>query len=94
MLNRLYPTLSSITNKFNNVVGVKYETFFPYSIFDMASLYERDEDHINNNVMCVHWFNGHILSKKYVNFNGMDQKCSMTTLLEKEKCLPLELPSQ
>ncbi len=85
MLDGMYPKLSDVTMKFPDVAGLKYETFFPYSIINMPALYEKNDLHyINNNVMCLHWFNGHILSKKYVNEDGYKRDCSMTSVLKKE----------
>jgi GT2 family glycosyltransferase len=85
MLDRLYPNLSDVTTKFPDVVGLNYETFFPYSILNMTALYDRNDLHyINNNVMCIHWFNGNVLSKKFVNEDGYKKDCSMTSVLKKE----------
>lgn len=88
MLDRLYPTLHSITSRFNNVVGLKYETFYPYSIFDMEKLWLRNDlSPINDNVMAVHWFNGHKLSKDYINNNSPVLECSMDSILKREKLI-------
>lgn len=85
MLNKLYPNYFDITNLFNDVINLKYETIFPYSIFNMKSLYyENDLNYINNNVMCIHWFNGHPYSKDYVNNDGFNRDCTMTTILRNE----------
>jgi hypothetical protein len=85
MLDRMYPNLSDVTTKFPDVVGLNYETFFPYSILNMTALYDRNDLHyINNNVMCIHWFNGNVLSKKFVNEDGYEKDCSMTNVLKKE----------
>jgi hypothetical protein len=88
MLDRLYPTLHSITSRFNDVVGLKYETFYPYSIFDMNRLWLRsDLSVINDNVMCVHWFNGHRLSKDYINDHSPILDCSMRAILKRENLI-------
>lgn len=88
MLDRLYPTLHSITSRFNNIVGLKYETFYPYSIFDMKRLWLRNDlGPLNDNVMCVHWFNGHQLSKDYVNNNSSVLECSMVSILKRENLI-------
>lgn len=88
MLNTNYPTLNSLA-KFGNVIGARFETYYPYNIHPptptINKLYNgNDLSCINNNVMCVHWYNGHRLSKQYVNNNGFNRDCSMTTILKNE----------
>jgi hypothetical protein len=85
MLNQHYPTLESIPHK--NVIGVKFETYYPYNIHPpnptIQELYENNNIRClqDNNVMCLHWYNGHSMSKGYVNGNGFERDCSMTTVL-------------
>ena len=91
MLSRNYSTLDSLSC-FENVIGTKFETYYPYNIHPptptIQKLYNgNDLSCINNNVMCVHWYNGHILSKQYVNSNGFNRGCSMTTILKNEGCI-------
>ena len=89
MLNKCYPTLDSL-KVFDNVVGAKFETYYPYNIHPPKSTIQKlyrgtDLSYINkNNVICLHWYNGHRLSKDYINNNGFNRKCSMTTLLKQE----------
>jgi hypothetical protein len=85
MVNKLYPTLESIIDLYPRVLAIKYETFYPYSTFNMQQLFiENDLTPIDNkNVMCIHWFNGNILSKQYINGNEY-KDCSMTTILKNE----------
>jgi len=88
MLNRNYPTLDSLS-KYGNVIGARFETYYPYNIHPpnvtIQKLYRGvDLSCINNNVMCVHWYNGRKESKQYVNTNGFKRNCSMTTLLKQE----------
>jgi hypothetical protein len=86
MLNQMYPTFLNIKEKFHKVIPLKYETIFPYSIYNMESLYNiTNLTFINNNVLCIHWFNGHILSKEYVNKNKYEYDCSMSNILKNEK---------
>lgn len=88
MFNRVYPKAEDALNKFPDMVNLKYETFFPYSIFNMGSLYLRtDLSYITDSVMCVHWFNGHKLSKEYVNSNKFSKDCSMTLILKNENLI-------
>ena len=91
MLNAHYPTLESI-QKFDNVIGARFETYYPYIIHPpnktIQNLYLRNDlSCINNNVLCVHWYNGHVLSKDYVNNDGFNRDCSMTTILKNEGCI-------
>ena len=86
LINKAYPTLDSIRKTHPRVLAMKYKTFFPYGLFDLKRLYSmtdltpiRDKD-----VMAVHWYNGAKESKTYVNWNGYDKPCSMTTILKKE----------
>lgn len=90
MINKHYPTLDSIP--FENVIGARFETYYPYIIHPpnptIHQLYNGNHlECLNNNVICVHWYNGHILSKDYVNNNGFKRNCSMTTILKREGCI-------
>ncbi len=86
LLNNYYSSLESIPYK--NVIGVKFETYYPFNIHPpsptIQNLYESNNIHClqNNNVMCLHWYNGHGLSKDYINNNGFERDCSMTTILK------------
>jgi hypothetical protein len=88
MVNKLYPTLESIVDLYPRVLAIKYETFYPYSTFNMAQLFtDNDLTPIDNkNVMCIHWFNGNALSKQYINNKHYDD-CSMTNILIQEDWL-------
>lgn len=88
MISRVYPSLSSMSS-FENIVAVKHETYYPYDIHPpnptIHKLYnDNDLSCINNNVICLHWYNGHRLSKLYINTEGHTRSCSMTTLLKEE----------
>ena len=86
MLNINYPTLESIPYK--GVIGAKFETYYPFSIHPpnatIKNLYNsNDMSCLNdNNIMCLHWYNGHFMSKDYVNNDGFNRTCSMTTVLK------------
>jgi len=91
MINKYYPTLTSLSN-YGNVIGARFETYYPYNIHPpnvtIQKLYSGvDLNCINNNVMCVHWYNGRKESKHYVNNNGFERNCSMTTILKNEGCI-------
>ena len=80
--HNLYPTLSSLLKKYKDCLSIKYKTFYPYSIFEMNKLYEKnDTSVIEKNTICIHWFNGHSLTKEYIN-NNYKQECSMTLLIK------------
>lgn len=88
MLNRLYPNWQSVVSKFPRMLALKYETFYPYSTFEMDRLFvENDLTPLySKNVMCIHWFNGNEYSKRHINaeFNGFEFDCSMTSILKQE----------
>lgn len=80
----LYPDLQSLITNFHDCIGIYYKTFYPYSIFNLDELYNKDNTSVlDKDVICVHWFNGHELSKKYINEKQYDKKCSMTSILNK-----------
>lgn len=88
MINSKYPTLESLSC-FKNIIGVRFETYYPYNIHPpgptIQNLYKvNDLSCINNNVICLHWYNGHVLSKHYINGDGFYRNCSMTTILKNE----------
>ena len=88
MWNEMFPNIDKLLTKYDGMVNVDYSTFFPYSIYNLESLYNKDDmSFINDNVMCVHWFNGHELSKEYVNNDGFKSNCSMTTILKNKKLI-------
>ncbi len=88
MWNNMFSNSTAITKNYPGVVNVDYSTYFPYPIYQMKRLYKQvDLSVINDQVMCEHWFNGHVLSKEYVNldlFNNPKHNCSMTEILKKE----------
>lgn len=86
LLNRTYPDWNSIVSKFPRMLAIKYETFYPYSTFNMGQLFvDNDLRPLKSkNVMGIHWFNGNYISKDYINNNGYERDCSMTTILKQE----------
>ena len=91
MLDRILPTLRAVQQKYPDVAGVPYATFYPYSIEAMEKLWiQTDLACLNDKVMGVHWFNGHPLSKSFVNGTATSE-CSMTAIIRqsvvKETCL-------
>ena len=89
MIQRKYYNLETMS-EFPGAVGVKLETYYPYTLWPHrmnihALYYSNNLGFINNNVMCVHWYNGHPYSKDYVNGDGFNRDCTMTTLLKQER---------
>jgi len=83
--NEMLPEVADLLDIYPDMVKLDYATFFPYSIFEMGRLYNQiDLSVLNDRVMCVHWFNGHTLSKDYINNNKLTTNCSMTTILKNE----------
>lgn len=77
----LYPKLSSLLKKHKDCLGIKYKTFYPYSIFALNKLYKKNDiSVVDEDTICIHWFNGHSLTKDYIN-NNYNQECSMTYFL-------------
>jgi hypothetical protein len=86
MWKELYNTLQDVINAHPDVVGLPYELSAPYGIYDLDRLYRKtDLSVINNNVIGVHWFNGHKLGKEYVNGDLFEKNypCSMTKILKR-----------
>lgn len=83
--NKEFPTLESLTDRFPAMYGVPYQTFYPYSIFNLKNLYRNtDLSPLNTSCVCLHWFNGHPLSKAYVN-KEIKGICSMDEILRLTK---------
>ena len=88
MISRKYPSLASMSG-FKGLVGARHETYYPYDIHPPTPTFnklylENDLSLINNNVMCLHWYNGKELSKRYLNHGGFNTNCTMTTVLKQE----------
>lgn len=84
LLNIMYPKYEDID--IDGIVGIKYETFYPYSTFNLAQLFiNNDLSPIeNNNTVAIHWFNGNPLSKMFINNSLYDNECSMNTIIKNE----------
>lgn len=86
MLNRLYPSLATIIQRFPRVLAIPYDTFYPFSTYRLESLFkDNDLGYITDNTLCVHWFNGNKLAKDYINKEDYGRGCSMTTILKREE---------
>lgn len=86
--NSWFKSSADLIKVYPDAINVDYSTFYPYSIFNMEKLYKQiDLSVIDNRVVCLHWFNGHPLSKNYVNldlYNDSNYRCSMTEILKRE----------
>ena len=84
LMNSIYPTWESIN--FPRVIGLRYETFYPYGILNVEELFVKTNLSLidSKNVMCIHWWFGHQLTKQYVNNEDYGRECSMTAILRKE----------
>lgn len=85
LFNRLYPSAIDLILAYQRILILKYETFFPYDVEHLTPLYREDDITrlASKNVMAVHWFNGHKLSKEYINGDKYGSPCSMSSLLKK-----------
>jgi len=86
MFNSLFPRAKDINQKFDRMLYLKYETFFPYGIYNLIDLFQRHEIEpaYQPNVMAVHWFGGHPFAHSYIDNDGFNRKCAMTEILKKE----------
>lgn len=81
ILNRLYPTLADIQRKYPDVAGISYDSFYPYGIQEMELLWEQNDlSRLKDHTLAVHWFNGHKLSKRFIN-NFPKPACSMREII-------------
>mgnify|MGYP006921406966 CR=1 FL=1 len=79
LLNRIYPELKDIPYP---VLAVPYETFYPYSTYNLRQLFIDDDlSVITENTIAVHWFNGNPLAKMFINNSLYDNKCSLNSLI-------------
>jgi hypothetical protein len=85
LFNQNFSTFDRIEKKYPTMVGIPYKTFYPYSSLkrDLDRLYkESNEDYLHPEVIAVHWYNGHPLSKEFVNMNRyFKYECTMNSIL-------------
>ena len=83
LFDKLFLTFRELLEKYPDVVKVPYKTFYPYSILNLGELYHECKviKVMDENVIALHWFNGHKFSKAYVN-GEKKQDCSMTRILD------------
>ena len=80
LITNAFPTLESIEKEGYNVLAVKYETFYPYSIYELEKLFCKvDMTPMNYNVIAVHWFCGHEISLKCLNQDILQRESNSFT---------------
>lgn len=86
MLIRHFRSLQDVWSMFPRVMAVKYETFYPYHVYTLERLYNMVdmEPMETNNPIALHWFNGHHLSKDYINKEDYNRECSLSKILQQE----------
>ena len=68
LITNHFPTLPHIWAQHHKVLAVKYETFYPYSIYCLDALFNTiDLSPMTSNAIAVHWFCGHEISLQYLN---------------------------
>jgi hypothetical protein len=74
-----------VWENYPRVLPIAYETFYPYSTFEMDRLFIKTDltPLRKKGVMAIHWFNGNEISKQFVN-GGKLTSCSMTEVLKAE----------
>jgi hypothetical protein len=84
LLNKKFHGLREIQSLLPGILALKYETFYPYSIYNLKQLYvDNDLSPLDNkNTLALHWFNAHPLTQDYLGNNY--QPCSMTSILQNE----------
>ena len=84
MLNNLFPDTDKVLKKYPDMIKIEYSRFYPYPLHNIKTLWDTtNKSAITNITMCVHWFNGHRISKLHIN-NGI-KNCSMATILKREE---------
>ena len=86
LVNKEYKSMDAVLSRFPRVLGVKYNTFFPYGLYDLKRLFNQVDlgPIYNKDVMAVHWYNGAGESKDYLNKQDYFRSCSMTEILRTE----------
>jgi hypothetical protein len=82
--DRWWPKLNNCLYDYHDLVGFPYKTFYPYSLLKLEDLYKEVKlDLIEEGTMAVHWFNGHVLSKEYINNKDcLSIDCTMTRIIK------------
>jgi len=68
--NRKYSRTEDITDRYNDVKVHDYKTFYPFSVFQLNTLFVANFIDIRiwlKDSVAVHWFAGHRISKQYMN---------------------------
>jgi len=59
LISQRYPDLGTILSDGHKVVALKYETFYPYSIYELDKLFRYTDLSCLSHAIGVHWFCGH-----------------------------------
>ena len=86
LVNKEYKSMDAVLSRFPRVLGVKYNTFFPYGLYDLKRLFNQMDlgPIYDKDVMAIHWYNGAGESKDYINKQDYFRSCSMTEILRTE----------
>jgi hypothetical protein len=87
MIKELFTSSEDILNKYEGSISIDYNVFYPYDVYSLKSLYKgTDLSVLTGNVLCLHWFNGYVLSKRYINGDlfSKNEPCCMTDILKRE----------
>jgi hypothetical protein len=83
--NTLFPTLYSLIKEYPDVAGIPYRIFYPYDYKHLHALfYNKDLKPIKHDTIAVHWFNGHKVTKEFLNTESR-HKSSIHLLLNLTK---------
>jgi hypothetical protein len=73
LLDKMFDNVKQMQDIYPDVVAFPYRTFYPYSIFKLEELYKKNNlSLIDDDVLCIHWFNGADASKEYCNNLDLD----------------------
>ena len=83
LFNELFPNFEILQKQYDDVAGVAYHVFYPYTTIQLRFLYNTtDVGLIKHDTLAVHWFNGHLRSKEFVNNpRHREIRCSINKLI-------------
>ena len=59
LISQRYPDLGTVLSEGHKVVALKYETFYPYSVYSLDKLFQHTDLSCLGPAIGVHWFCGH-----------------------------------
>jgi hypothetical protein len=67
---------------YENVLSVPYQTFYPYSVFNLVSLFNHNYPVNRDRSIGIHWFAGHKIAKSYMNSSyNRGRNCTINQIL-------------